>query len=179
MKKNEGITLIVLVITIILLLILAGVTIGQLTGNGLFDKVKLAKKKSDEAQAKENATLGDYENEIDKYVSGNRDSITLTAEQYDELINKTIVIDIIAPNTSGWLKVADYPDGYNINNCSVIGCRIYSELWDKQWYVVPGATSTNWALNITMREDGIYLYLWGQSVEAVKNQPGKIILTKF
>ena len=44
MKKNEGITLIALVITIILLLILAGVTIGQLAGNGLFDKVKLAKK---------------------------------------------------------------------------------------------------------------------------------------
>ena len=33
MKKNKGITLIALVITIIVLLILAGVTIATLTGN--------------------------------------------------------------------------------------------------------------------------------------------------
>ena len=39
MKKNNGITLIALVITIIILLILAGVTIATLTGeNGLFRK---------------------------------------------------------------------------------------------------------------------------------------------
>ena len=71
-RKEKGITLIALIITIIILLILAGVAIGQLTGNGLFDKVKLAKEKSEEAQEKENETLGDYENEIDKYLSNSR-----------------------------------------------------------------------------------------------------------
>ena len=39
MKKNEGLTLIALVITIIVLLILAGVTIAMLTGeNGLLSR---------------------------------------------------------------------------------------------------------------------------------------------
>ena len=74
-NKNKGITLIALVITIIILLILAGVTIGQLTGNGLFDKVKLAKEEHENAQVEENATLGDYENKIDKYINNNRDNI--------------------------------------------------------------------------------------------------------
>ena len=43
LKQNKGITLVALVITIILLLILVGITIGQLTGNGLFEKAKQAK----------------------------------------------------------------------------------------------------------------------------------------
>ena len=60
-SKNKGITLIALVITIIILLILAGVTIGQLTGNGLFDKVKLAKERAEQAQKEENERLKQYE----------------------------------------------------------------------------------------------------------------------
>ena len=44
MKNNKGVTLIALVITIILLLILAGITIGSLiSGNGLFSKAEYAK----------------------------------------------------------------------------------------------------------------------------------------
>ena len=44
-KENEGITLIALVITIIVLLILAGITIATLTGdNGILTKVNEAKK---------------------------------------------------------------------------------------------------------------------------------------
>ena len=44
MKKNKGITLIALVITIIVLLILAGVSIAMLTGeNGLIAKAISAK----------------------------------------------------------------------------------------------------------------------------------------
>ena len=41
MKKERGITLVALIITIIVLLILAGVTIGQAaTGTGLFKVIK-------------------------------------------------------------------------------------------------------------------------------------------
>ena len=64
-NKNKGITLIALVITIIILLILAGITISQLSNNGLFDKVKLAKEKSEEAQAKEEQELAKISNKID------------------------------------------------------------------------------------------------------------------
>lgn len=56
--KNKGITLIALVITIIVLLILAGITIATLTGdNGLLVKAQEAKKASDEATEKENEQL--------------------------------------------------------------------------------------------------------------------------
>ena len=54
MKQGKAITLIALVITIIVLLILAGVTIATLTGdNGLLQKATDAKQKSEEAAALE------------------------------------------------------------------------------------------------------------------------------
>lgn len=63
--KNRGITLISLVITIILLLILAGITISQLTESGLFEKAKQAEKNALDAQNLENTILTDYEKIID------------------------------------------------------------------------------------------------------------------
>lgn len=54
MKNQKGITLIALVITIIVLLILAGVSIAMLTGqNGLLTKAGNAKTQTNEAEAKE------------------------------------------------------------------------------------------------------------------------------
>ena len=44
--KNKGITLVALVITIIILLILAGITISSLTNTGLFEKAKEARDKT-------------------------------------------------------------------------------------------------------------------------------------
>lgn len=53
--KDKGITLIALVVTIIILLILAGITIAVLTGdNGLISKSNEAKNATDEAAIKEN-----------------------------------------------------------------------------------------------------------------------------
>ena len=46
-KKNRGITLIALVITIIILLILAGISISALTGSGLFSKAQEATRLSE------------------------------------------------------------------------------------------------------------------------------------
>ena len=63
-KENEGITLIALVITIIVLLILAGITIATLTGdNGILTKVNEAKKATTEADAIESVkveVMGSY-----------------------------------------------------------------------------------------------------------------------
>lgn len=53
-NKNKGITLIALVITIIVLLILAGVTIATLTGdNGLLQKATIAKQENEKAREDE------------------------------------------------------------------------------------------------------------------------------
>lgn len=56
-NKQRGITLVALVITIIILIILAGITIAQLTGHGLFEKAKLASKETKYANAAEKVTL--------------------------------------------------------------------------------------------------------------------------
>ena len=53
-EENTGITLIALVITIIVLLILAGVSISMLTGqNGILNRASEAKEKTDQAQKEE------------------------------------------------------------------------------------------------------------------------------
>ena len=57
-KKQRGITLIALVITIIVLLILAGVSIAMLTGqNGILTQAQNAKKQTEIASAKEQAQM--------------------------------------------------------------------------------------------------------------------------
>lgn len=57
-KKENGITLVALVITIIILLLLAGIAIATLGGeNGIFAKVKLSKEKYSMSEAKEKLEL--------------------------------------------------------------------------------------------------------------------------
>ena len=63
-KKNNGITLVALVITIVILLILAGISISTLTNTGIFQKAKDAKKASENAQKEEDRLISEYEKEI-------------------------------------------------------------------------------------------------------------------
>ena len=66
MKEQKGITLVALVITIIILLILAGISIATLSGdNGLFNRAKQAKNNTIDAQIRENEALNSYNNAID------------------------------------------------------------------------------------------------------------------
>ena len=65
MKKNNAITLIALIITIIVLLILVGVTLNMVMGeNGIINKAQLAKEKTNEAQKDEEEKLGIMENKM-------------------------------------------------------------------------------------------------------------------
>ena len=65
-KSTKGITLVALVITIIILLILAGISISTLTNTGIFEKAKEAKQKSENAQKEEDKLISEYEKEIVK-----------------------------------------------------------------------------------------------------------------
>lgn len=71
-KKEKGITLVALIITIIILLILSGISILALTESGLFEKTQLAKDKTKKAQEDENSTINDYTKEIGKYINGEK-----------------------------------------------------------------------------------------------------------
>ena len=65
-EKCKGITLVALVITIVILLILAGISISTLTNTGIFQKAKDAKGASENAEKEEKSLLSEYEQEIIK-----------------------------------------------------------------------------------------------------------------
>ena len=70
LRKERGITLIALVITIIVLLILAGVSIAMLTGdNGILSQAQRAKNETEKAQANETSDLANIESLINEYQS--------------------------------------------------------------------------------------------------------------
>ena len=70
--KQNGIKLIALVVTIVVLLILAGISISLVVGdNGLIRKSKDAKKQYEEAQANELAMTDEAGDLIDETVTGN------------------------------------------------------------------------------------------------------------
>ena len=86
-NKNKGITLVALVITIIILLILAGISISALTNTGIFQKAKDAKQKSADAELDQNTKLDSYENEIDNYLP--KQNSNKTVEQAKEKVLST------------------------------------------------------------------------------------------
>ena len=65
-KKESGITLVALVVTIIVLLILAGVAISLTIGeNGIFTRAQNATKKWDEAETREETEMNTFTNTYD------------------------------------------------------------------------------------------------------------------
>ncbi len=84
MKKETGITLIALVITIIVLLILAGVSIAMLTGdNGILTQANNAKTENRGGTVQEIVDLWKLENKTNEYVGG-------TSETEEELLRRMI-----------------------------------------------------------------------------------------
>lgn len=82
-RNNAGITLIALVVTIVVLLILAGVAISMLTGeNGIINQAKLAKDKMNEATIEEEKMLNSFEENSNniKVISKTETSITIEAK---------------------------------------------------------------------------------------------------
>ena len=113
MKKEngqKGITLVALVITIIILLILAGISIATLGGeNGLFTRAKQAKSNTLDAQNAENQALTGYETKIDEVVGGSGGGATGEAGKTDSSKNRSL-----ADATTGYTyKNPVIPQGFN------------------------------------------------------------------
>ena len=81
LKKEKAITLVALVITIVILLILAGISISTLTNTGIFEKAKEAKKASENAEKIQNKLLEQYREQLNKY---------MPEELTDDKINKVL-----------------------------------------------------------------------------------------
>ena len=91
MNKNKGITLIALVITIIILLILSGISISALTNQGLFKNAKAAQNATEKAEKEQGQRLNEYEDEINKYLNNaNEDEkIGLITDNINKELSKT------------------------------------------------------------------------------------------
>ena len=110
-KGIKGITLIALVITIIVLLILAGITIAELSGSGLFENGKEAKIASEKAKDDEEIKLDDYSNQIDmksretsmyteQELGGNTQIVEVSTEN---IVYNTEYVNDQSENT--WVKI--------------------------------------------------------------------------
>ena len=76
-KEENAITLVALIVTIIILLVLAGIAIATLGGeNGLFTRVKQAKKAHIQAEMQEQLTLALNELQLDKKGNASLDDVT-------------------------------------------------------------------------------------------------------
>ena len=98
-NKQKGITLVALVITIIILLILAGISIASLTQTGLFGKAQQAQKETENAKEEENAILENYLAQINEITGEKSDGpkvkidgteVTLTKENFGNYLGKQV-----------------------------------------------------------------------------------------
>ena len=88
MKKQNGITLVALVVTIVVLLILAGITIMYTMGdNSIFKKAQEAKNKTEQAIQNEQEYMNSIDNMVNEYLNGTGNGGTSTpTEPTDEPI---------------------------------------------------------------------------------------------
>ena len=140
MKRNNtsGITLIALVITIIVLLILAGVSIAMLTGeNGILTQAQKAKTETENAATNEAARLDEYNNTLENWINGGTTGVnkpetdenglylnnsTINGEEIGTAMNPTIPAGFKPVNTetSSWGDGSTAPAAEDVNNGLVI-----------------------------------------------------------
>ena len=113
-KNEKGITLIALVITVIVLLILAGITIAALSrDNGILTRSKEAKEKTKQAQKEEEKTLSNMENILGIYNFKNINTADTNPEEavpensiiLEDDTNNGIVIKDKNDNEWVWIEV--------------------------------------------------------------------------
>ena len=109
MRNNKGITLIALVITIIVLLILAGVSIAMLTGdNGILNQATKSQTATAKAEAEEAIKLGVNEiltNSMDPTYTGTEGTFTKTNLETVIKRANANVTSVTATPTSNYFKV--------------------------------------------------------------------------
>ena len=105
--KENAITLVALVITIIVLLILAGVSIQAITNTGLFANAKKAKEKSIEAQLKEEISLAIQDIQIEETSNAKLFDMESLIEKIPEKLND-ITIESDGEESKGEYKGYNY-----------------------------------------------------------------------
>lgn len=168
MKKNEGITLVALVITIVNLLILAGISINLILGdNGLISRAKEAAIKVKEDKIAEEKDIENMSDEIMKqltgsdfingapipdgfyYVGGIGDKgvvISDSIDDKDKYANQVDVGNDLVGNQYVWVPVNNISKFYKINNDGIellggTGIKTYKySISNYETMVIPGKT---------------------------------------
>ena len=164
-KNAKGITLIALVITIIVLLILAGVTIATLTGdNGILGKANEAKTKSDIVEVKEQAQL-DISNWMAERIRNGEDTVLddATVKRIIESANQNNTNKYYSELTDTSIKTKKgneilYSDLYTKTPPSLIGTAINTNKygWKVTNYNEEETETGGWRLFF---QDDNYAYL--------------------
>ena len=127
MYEKSGITLIGLVVTIIVLLVLAGVTIATLTGdNGILTRAQDAKNKTEQAQKDEEDILNSYEDQINEYAGIDWDKVLANAKKHPEQTTSTAIgvgTDGRSVNMDLWIY-STCDNGYALNSFEVLSGSI-------------------------------------------------------
>ena len=141
--NNKGITLVALVITIVILLILAGISIQAITNTGLFANAKKAKEKSIEGQLKEEISLAIQSIQTEEIYKGNSVTLeTLAGGQLEKEL-KDITAELVDGEINGEYKDYEYTIDSNLNvtiNGPVTGVRIKGSAEVQTGYVFEGGT---------------------------------------
>ena len=133
LNEQKGVTLIALVITIIVLLILTGVTIAMLTGdNGIISKAMQAKTKTEDSKETEEAGL----KEIENYINGKSAEAGVVVQDLKSIKSDGTEGEVIGEKVSdGAGGVVPIPSGfYYVGGTAKSGTVISDNLADKDKY---------------------------------------------
>lgn len=140
MKKENGVTLVALVVTIIVLLILAGVTINMVAGqNGIIEKTKNAKKETIIAEIIENAKSDVSKIQIENQGRIPKKEFKETLKKYGE-ISEDGEDKVLITNDNYKIKVSDIYDGtlevqeihFTIDR--VLDCKAEEGMTWREWF---------------------------------------------
>ena len=123
-KENKGITLVALIVTIVILLILAGISISTLTNTGIFEKVQEAKRKTEEENKEEQRKIAQMEALINKEKTTYKgitipEGFTPTKIEGEDSSNDGIVITDGYGNEYVWVEVPKTEEIYQKSGLSI------------------------------------------------------------
>ena len=167
-SKENGITLIALVVTIVVLLILAGVSVNALFGNnGIIEKAKEAQNAMDKAKENDERGINELTNWLDNQVNGTieKEPVNVSRGAFVEynVAYKDAYEGYDYTVTNGW-RLLDYTkneDG-TYSNVKLISTGIpailyyyYSDTTNNSWYVTDSTKLTNFK-NVLGSEYDLY-----------------------
>lgn len=171
-KEEKGITLVVLVITIIVLLILAGVSIQAINNTGLFANAKKAKEKSIEAQLKEEISLAIQDIQIEETSNAKLFDMKSLIEKIPEKLND-ITIESDGEESKGEYKGYNYriTKDYEVIIEGKTNIRIKTEITPKEY------TKENVVMNVEITSNESPIKRIEEPENLSKNSEGKYIVS--